>query len=241
MARPPKIKRTVLKAQNLSVTLHDQEILRSLDFEITRGDIVAIIGPNGAGKTTLIRAIMGLIPLSAGEISLLNNKPKDVREKIGYVPQRFFVDDALPITVREFLSLTHTKKGGRGMKRALKEVGMYGSEDQQLSQLSGGQLQRILIARALLGKPNLLILDEPVSNIDQAGSRSIYEHLDEIRKKHDVTILIVSHELSVVNAYADKVVGINKELVCFGSPKEVVHQKTFTEMYGEHATPHHHH
>lgn len=240
MAKPPQHKRPVLHIQNLSVVLHEQEILRSLSFEVSRGSIAVIIGPNGAGKTTLIRAIMGLIPPATGEVSILNRQPKDVREKIGYVPQRFFVDDALPITVKEFLDLTHTKKGGRGMKRALKEVGMSGTEFQQLSQLSGGQLQRVLIARALLGKPNLLILDEPVSAIDHAGSRSIYEHLDEIRKKHDVTILTVSHELNVVSKYADQVIGINRELVCDGSPKEVLHKKTFTDMYGEHATPHHH-
>ncbi len=232
---------TVVEVKDLAVRIESQEIIEKISFTLKRNSISMMIGPNGSGKTTLIRAVMGLIPLEDGSVRLFGKKPAQFRERIGYVPQRFYVDDDFPITVEEFLSLTAEVKGGRGMARALKEVGMERTEQKQLSQLSGGQLQRVLIARALLGKPLLLVLDEPVSSIDVVGSKSIYEHLDFIRRRYDVTIIIISHEMDLVSRYADQVLCINKHLMCSGAPKEVFESKEMQKIYGSELTHYHHH
>ncbi len=231
----------VIQVDDLAVRLESQEILENISFKLLRNSITMLIGPNGSGKTTLVRSLMGLIQLDNGSIRLFGRKPKQIRERIGYVPQRFYVDGAFPITVEEFLSLTHIDKKGRSIKVALKEVGMSGTERKKLASLSGGQLQRILIARALIGKPLLLVLDEPVSSIDMVGSKSIYEHLDYIRKRYDVTIIIVSHEMEVVTHYADHVLCVNKELVCSGSPLEVLKSNKLKKLYQGHIVQHHAH
>lgn len=231
---------TVVQANNLRIVLDGHEILAGMTFELKRNSIAILIGPNGSGKTTLIRALMGLIPIADGSVHLFGKKPREMRERIGYVPQRFSVDAGFPITVEEFLSLSVTRRSGRSIDKALDEVGMSASRRKLLSSLSGGQLQRVLIARALLGKPQLLFLDEPVSNVDVVGSKSIYEHLDYIRRRYDITIIIVSHEMDVVSHYADTVLCVNRELVCYGTPHEVLRSEELRRLYGEELKHFHH-
>ncbi len=241
MAEAVKTKDNVIAVNNVSVRIDSREVLQNISFEVPRKSITMLVGPNGSGKTTLVRAIMGIMPVDDGTIRIFGKKPKQIREQIGYVPQRFFVDSDFPITVNEFLSLTSAGKSGRTMKRALAEVAMEDHGSSALSALSGGQLQRVLIARALLGKPKLLVLDEPVSNIDTVGSKSIYEHIDRIRQRYDVTILVVSHEMEVVHKYADLVLCVNQRLLCSGAPQQVMKDKNLAALYGEGATHHHHH
>lgn len=232
----------VVDVKDLRVLLDGREILSPMSFSLTRNSITILIGPNGSGKTTLIRALMGLTPLAQGTVRLFGEKPNDIRQRIGYVPQRFGVDPTFPITVEEFLSLTFVRNDvGRTIGKALSEVGMESQRDALLSSLSGGQLQRVLVARALLGKPQLLFLDEPLSNVDVLGSTSIYEHLDFIRRRYDITIIIVSHEMDVVSRYADMVLCVNRELVCSGTPHEVLDSKELRHLYGEELKHFHHH
>lgn len=230
-----------VEARGLRVVIDGHEVLKNITCDIARRSITMIVGPNGSGKTTLIRALMGLQRIEDGTVRLFEKKPTEMRERIGYVPQRFFVDVGFPITLEEFLSLTASPHIGRGIDRVLEEVGMSRSRKKQLSSLSGGQLQRVLIARALLGKPLILFLDEPVSNIDIVGSKSIYEHLDYLRKRYDLTVVIVSHEMDVVSRFADHVLCVNKTLQCAGTPDEVMTHAHMRELYGDELKHFHHH
>jgi len=231
----------ILEVRGLSVSFDKQEVLKDISFSMNEGDVLAIIGPNGAGKTVLFRALIGLIPFD-GEIKWR----EDVR--IGYVPQKLFEKAELPLTVKEFFILKSKnlffkdKQLVESIFHELKSVGLKPEIlNQQLTNLSRGQFQRVLIAWAILKHPNVLLFDEPTAGIDLAGEDTIYNLLHKLQNERGLTILIISHDLNIVYRYADKVLCLNKEGVCFGEPKKALTSEQIERLYGESAFYHHEH
>ncbi|TSC90555.1 MAG: zinc transport system ATP-binding protein [Parcubacteria group bacterium Gr01-1014_2] len=233
---------SILKVENLNVAFDGNKILEDLSFEIKKGDITAVIGPNGAGKTVLFRALLGLVPYSGKFLWQKNIK-------VGYVPQRFIVERDLPLSVKEFLSY----KGSRDkISEVLKWVGfqikdepphsyMSGGGEHHLFRhllnlplgvLSGGELQKVLIAFALLGNPKVLLFDEPTTGVDIGGEETIYNLLKKLRDEHDLTVIFISHDIHVVYQYANNVLCLNKEKICFGPPHQALSSEELKKLYG---------
>jgi ABC-type Mn2+/Zn2+ transport system ATPase subunit len=214
--------------------------------------LVALIGPNGSGKTTLLRAVVGLQRISAGEIRLFG-KP-DVAgalPRIGYVPQRFNLESSFILSVREFLALrlrgtrhwfweSHHRVDER-IRDALADIGVEPLLERPLAKLSGGQLQRVLIAFSLLRKPDLLLLDEPTAGVDLPGEQTFYDLIAEIQQRHHLTVILVSHDLSMVYRHASWVYALNRVICCQGSPQQVMNAESLKQAYGIHVSPYGHH
>lgn len=223
---------SAIDVHHLSVKFGSEVVLRDINFSLGRGEVVAVIGPNGSGKSTLLQAILGLIPYS-GSIHVFGAPMSTVLHRIGYVPQRFTFDRTFPLTVGEFLRLSKvTPKHSHWREAVLAEVGLTGSESRRVGELSGGELQRLLIANALMGEPELLLLDEPTSNIDVAGERGFYDLVDHLHRHHQITVLMVSHDLGLVAERATKVLGLNRELVYMGSPQGASSPDVTARLYG---------
>ncbi|MFP4304928.1 metal ABC transporter ATP-binding protein [Rhodosalinus sp.] len=215
----------LLEVDRLSVRYRATEVLHDVSLSIAPGEIVTIVGPNGSGKTTLLRAIVGAVPAAAGRIQ---RAPGLV---MGYVPQRLHVDPTLPITVARFLSLP----GGAAkadVAAALDRAGVPGIARRQMSELSGGQLQRVLLARALVARPGLLLLDEPTAGLDQPGSAAFYRLIEEVRRETGCAVLMISHELHVVMAASDRVICLNGHVCCHGTPEHVSSAPEYRALFG---------
>jgi len=223
--------REVIRVQDLNVQLNGAEIVRNVSFSVNSGEIVALVGPNGSGKTTLVKALLGLIPYQ-GSVKILGRPIKEVLDRIGYVPQRFTFDRTFPLTVNEFLHLFIGPENSDKVSKALQEVELSGAKNQLVGRLSGGQLQRLLIARAVLNNPKILILDEPTSGIDQEGEKDFYSLIEHQQKVHKVTVLMISHEINVVYHFATQVICLNRDLFCIGKPKEVMTKALLDKLYG---------
>ena len=222
---------TILKVEHLSVNLAGRTVLNDLNFSIKKGEVVAVVGPNASGKTTLIRAILGLIPYR-GRV-LVNGRPvQQSLEKIGYVPQRFSLDRSVPITVGEFLRTAFKNVPLRKIRRALLEVDMVEEEHALVGTLSGGQFQRVLIARSLLNDPLLLFLDEATSEVDIRGAKSFYDIIAHLKEVHETTVMLVSHEINMVYKFADQIICLNRDLICFGKPKDAITREVLEKLYG---------
>lgn len=229
----------LISARGLVLSRGGRPILTDIDIDIGAREIVTLIGPNGAGKTTLVRALLGLEPMDRGTIL---RRPGLV---IGYAPQRFDIDHAIPLTVARFVSL-----GGQGDGTAiagvLREVGAAALGDRQLSQLSGGELQRVVLARALSRNPQLLVLDEPVRGVDYAGEAELYTLIGRLRTDRGFGVLLVSHDLHVVMAQSDRVICVNRHVCCSGVPESVAQHPEYARLFGPQAARafglyHHHH
>ncbi len=215
----------LLSARNLSVRLGGVDVLQDIDIAIQANEIVTILGPNGSGKSTLLRALLGIIPLSSGRVTRAPNV------RIGYVPQRLAMDRSMPMTVRRFLSLPKRVSDADAAK-ALEKVGMSGSAQQQMTDLSGGQFQRVLLARALLCNPQILMLDEPTQGLDQPGEAAFYRLIDEVRLDSGAAVLMVSHDLHVVMAASDRVICLNRHICCEGTPRVVSNAPEYRALFG---------
>jgi len=224
--------RPIIKIDHLSVRYDGQEVLKDLSLNIQKGEIIAVIGPNGSGKTTFIRAILGLIPYQ-GMIQIDGQPVKASLTKIGYVPQAFSFDRSIPMTVGEFLTLSFKKVPSRKLKHALLEVDMRQYENHLIGSLSGGQFQRVLIARSILNDPLILVLDEATSEIDMAGSKSFYDIIAHLNKVHETTVILVSHEIQMIYKFADHIICLNRELICYGKPKEAITKEVLERLYGQ--------
>ncbi len=200
-------------------------VLRDVDFRIAPGEIVTVVGPNGSGKSSLIRALLGHMPLAAGQVVRWQGL------RIGYVPQRVQVDTAMPMTVRRFLSLPRRIDDATAVA-ALARTGVEGLERRQLTQLSGGQFQRVLLARALLHRPHLLVLDEPTQGLDQPGMVAFYKLIEEVRAQTGAAVLMVSHDLLVVMRSSDRVVCLNGHVCCEGTPRHVSGAPEYRALFG---------
>jgi zinc transport system ATP-binding protein len=216
---------TLIEARRLTVRRGGQPVLEAVDFAVSAGEIVTIVGPNGSGKSTLIRALIGLEPPSAGSVS---RRPGLA---IGYVPQRLHVEATLPLTVARFLSLPGRVTRAEAAD-ALARTGVPGIEGRQLVALSGGQLQRVLLARALLARPAILILDEPTQGLDQPGTAAFYRLIEEVRRETGAAVLMVSHDLHVVMSASDRVVCLNHHVCCEGTPKVVSAAPEYRALFG---------
>lgn len=216
---------TLLDIQNVSVSFGSSDVLSDIDFKIERGEIVTIVGPNGSGKSTFVRTIIGAIEIDKGKID------RQTGLKIGYVPQKLTIDPTLPLSVSRFLSLPtqHTKSE---ILDALELADIAELNARQLSDLSGGQFQRVLLARALLEKPDLLILDEATQGLDQLGSANFYSRIADLRKTLGCAVLMVSHELHVVMSASDRVVCLNGHICCHGTPDLVASAPEYRALFG---------
>lgn len=218
----------LIGAQGLAISRGGRTILEDVDFEIRKNEIVTLIGPNGAGKTTLVRVLLGLIAPDKG---IIRRSPGLT---IGYVPQRFDIDRAIPMTVARFLALGRAGTPERA-RAVLAEVGASRVVDQQMSGLSGGELQRVLLARALLRDPGLLVLDEPVRGVDYVGEAELYALIGRLRAERGLGVLMVSHDLHIVMAQSDRVVCVNRHVCCSGVPETVAKDPAYVRLFGEHA------
>lgn len=223
--REPHRMDALLSARGISIARSGRPILENVDIDIGEGEIVTLIGPNGAGKTTLVRALLGLEPVDSGSIQ---RRPAI---KIGYAPQRFDRDPAVPMTVERFLTLG-LPRGSAETVAVLDEVGARRVARQQLSALSGGELQRVVLARALVRDPALLVLDEPVRGVDYAGEAELYSLIGRLRTSRRLGVLLVSHDLHVVMAQSDRVICLNRHVCCSGVPETVAQHPEYTRLFG---------
>lgn len=218
----------LLKAEGLSLSRGDRTVLDNVGLTVGPGEIVTLIGPNGAGKTSLVKLCLGLIQPDAGRIE----RRRDLR--IGYMPQRLAVDPTLPLRVDRFLSLW-SRIGRAEMLDALTEVGAAHTIDRAIQTLSGGELQRVLLARALLRRPDLLVLDEPVQAVDVHGQIALFELIGDIRNRRGCGVLLVSHDLHLVMARTDTVICLNRHVCCHGKPDDVSRHPEYVALFGRHA------
>ena len=215
----------LVTAEGVEVRVGNKRLLHDVDLRIEAGEIVTVIGPNGAGKTTLLKAIIGAIPISAGRIDKLAGL------RIGYTPQKIQLEKTMPITVARFLSLAGVlPKGARA--DVLDKTDVAALRNAQMADLSGGEFQRVLLARALLRKPDLLIMDEPTQGLDQPAQARFYRLLGEVRKETGAAVLMVSHDLHVVMAQSDQVVCLNGHVCCSGAPADVSADPNYKELFG---------
>ncbi len=218
----------LLSARGLWFARSGRSILEGIDLDIRAGEIVTLIGPNGAGKTTLVRILLGLTRADRGTVQ------RGPGLTIGYVPQRFDIDRTIPMTVARFLQLA-SRVDDRHIATALSEVGASKLLKAQLSELSGGELQRVILARALVRSPNLLVLDEPVQGVDFVGEAELYGLIGQLRTRRGLGVLLVSHDLHVVMAQSDRVICVNRHVCCSGVPDAVAKDPAYERLFGSHA------
>jgi zinc transport system ATP-binding protein len=215
----------LLAARHAAVAIGGRQILTDVSLAIEPGEIVTIVGPNGSGKTTLLRLLIGAERASGGEVV------RRSRLSIGYVPQRLALDRTMPITVDRFLALAGERD--RAVREAeLARVGAEGLGGRQMTQLSGGQFQRVLLARALLARPEILILDEPTQGLDQPGSAAFYRLIEDVRRELGCAVLMVSHDLHVVMSASDRVICLNGHICCEGTPTVVRAAPEYRALFG---------
>jgi zinc transport system ATP-binding protein len=220
----------IVQVKNLSVTLDHRPILRDVNFEIDAGESLAIIGPNGSGKTVLLKCLVGLLP-HQGEILWRSGVT------IGYVPQKIEADRTIPLNARNLLH-SKAKVIGRDSADIAETIARVGLSDdllsQQIGHLSGGQFQRVLIAFALLGNPDIVFFDEPTASMDEPGEEQIYELIHRLQQEMKITPVIVSHDLSFVYRYATRVLCLNRAGICFGPPRGVLTADVLKQLFGAH-------
>jgi len=213
----------ILRVRDLHVTLDRQSIIEKLSFEVKKGDVLTILGPNGAGKSVLLKTLLGLLPYR-GEIEWAKGI------KIGYVPQRLpFIKD-IPLTIQDFFELKES--AGRGMEDILSSVGFRKDFLQKkIGDLSSGQFQRILIAWGLVGNPQVLLFDEPTTGVDITAEETIYKFLAKLKEERELTILLVTHDLSVVYKISTDVICLNRQPICYGPPQDVLTPESLRKLY----------
>ena len=234
--------------RDVSVRFGDTSVLDRVSFGVDAGEIVTIVGPNGSGKSTLLRVLIGSLRPSSGTVT------RQPGLRIGYVPQRVHIDPTLPMTVSRLLGLRR-KTDRKGMRDALAQAGIEDLADRQMNVLSGGQFQRVMLARALLSNPQLLVLDEATQGLDQPGTAAFYEQIEEVRKNTGCGVLMVSHDLHVVMSASDRVICLNSHICCQGEPSHVASAPEYRALFGagtkgtmalythhhDHNHDHHHH
>lgn len=227
---------TLIQLKKIGKHYRHNNVLSDIDLTVNKGQIITLIGPNGAGKTTLVKLVLGLIEPDKGKVIRHPNL------RIGYMPQKLHIDPTLPITLGRFLTLSEPDT--QMCLNALKEVGIEKHMNSPLQSLSGGEMQRALLARAILRKPNFLVLDEPVQGVDVAGQEALYKLITQLRDRLPCSILMVSHDLHLVMSTTDEVVCINQHVCCHGRPEQVSSNPAFIELFGTKTaiyTHHHNH
>ncbi len=218
----------LLTLQNVTWQQRGQSLVQNVSLSLAAGEVVTVIGPNGAGKTSLLKLVTGLANPSSGTII---RKPG---LRIGYMPQRLAVAATMPITVHRFLQLQHNKLDE--FQNHLQALAVPGLLNRQLQHLSGGELQRVLLARALLRSPELLVLDEPTQGVDVGGQAELYRIIAELRDRLGCAVLMVSHDLHLVMAQTDTVICLNKHVCCHGTPESVEQHPEYLQLFGRQAS-----
>ena len=213
-----------MSAQNIRVQVGERVLLDNINLDLRQGEIVTVIGPNGAGKTTLLKTLLGFIAPSSGTLV------RSSALRIGYMPQKLALNPLLPITVQRFLQQTGANTAA--IQQALTETGVASLLQQSLHKVSGGELQRILLARALLRKPELLVLDEPAQGVDVCGQADLYRLITELRARYHCSVLLVSHDLHLVMAATDTVICLNQHICCQGKPEHVSQHPEYLQLFG---------
>lgn len=229
---------TLATLHQLTVAFDERVVVDRVDLTIRRGDIITVIGPNGAGKTTLIKAILGIQKASSGSMVLASGLT------IGYVPQHLTLEPTLPLSVRRFMRLSGQSLGD--CREALEKTGVVHLADTSVHHLSGGEKQRLLLARALARKPDLLVLDEPAQGVDINGQAALYDLIRNLRDQLNCGVLMVSHDLHLVMSATDMVICLNQHICCSGYPADISQDPAFIETFGRPvaeslAVYHHHH
>lgn len=215
----------LVELNKIDVTYQQKQVLSQISLTLCRGELTTIIGPNGAGKSTLIKIVLGLIQPSRGHVLRAKNIT------MGYVPQKLNLNNALPITVARFLKLNCSSNDI--INETLAQLNITHLKAQAMHLLSGGEMQRVLLARALLNQPNLLVLDEPVQGVDVHGQVQLYELIQNLAEETGCTILLVSHDLHLVMARTDHVICLNKHICCHGKPQSVAMHPEFARLFGQ--------
>ena len=221
-------KKTLVKLENASVEKNKKILVKHISLEVKQGEIVTLIGPNGSGKTTTAKMALGINKNFEGSVQRYTNH-------IGYVPQKIIIDWTLPVRVNDFMQLT-SKINPEEVNEALSFTGVDHLKNKNLNELSGGEFQRVLIARAIARKPELLVLDEPVQGVDFKGEISLYELIRSISERTNCGILLISHDLHVVMSATDYVVCLNGHICCSGTPKKVANSNQYRELFGDRAS-----
>ena len=221
-----KLVNALITASNISVYKNEKAILKNIDIKINKKDFISIIGPNGAGKTMLLKCLMGFYKPDVGQIE----RKKSL--KIGYLPQNINIVNTMPITVKNFITL-RKKFDEFSFKQVVSETETSALVNKQLSILSGGEMQRVLLARSLLNNPELLILDEPAQNLDISGQMSFYKLLQSIYTNRDLSILMVSHDLHLVMVSTKSVLCLSNHVCCWGKPQQIAEDPEFISMFGK--------
>ncbi|CRK85668.1 Zinc import ATP-binding protein ZnuC [Candidatus Providencia siddallii] len=217
---------TLVTLNKISVSFGKKEVLKDITFNLNKGEIITLLGPNGAGKTTIIRIILGFLKPTSG---LINKKYNIV---IGYVPQKIQINKTIPLTVKRFIMLK-PKVHYDIILFALKQVDAVHLINQQMQKLSNGEMQRVLLARAILNKPDLILLDEPAQGVDIIGQIALYELIYKLKTKFICSILMISHDLHLVMAKTNKVLCINKHICCSGTPDTIYNHPEFINMFND--------
>ena len=220
--------KVLLKVENAGISINDKSLVKGVSFEIKQGEIVTLIGPNGSGKSTTAKIALGIYKKIDGKVKKYTNK-------IGYVPQKISIDWTLPIRVLDFMTLTEELTQDQ-INIALNLTGVEHLKDKSLSNLSGGEFQRVLIARAISKRPELLVLDEPVQGVDFKGEIALYELIKKISEKMKCGILLISHDLHVVMSATDFVICLNGHVCCSGTPQKVIKDNKYKELFGDRAS-----
>lgn len=216
---------SLISADHICVRLGGGEVLHDVSLRLDPGEIVTVVGPNGSGKSTLLRALLGIVPVAEGRIA------RAAGLRLGYVPQKLSIDRTLPMTVRRFLSLP-VRVTEAEAAAVLAKVDMADEGATQLTALSGGQMQRVLLARALLNRPQVLLLDEPTQGLDQPGEAAFYRLIEQVRADTGCAVLMVSHDLHVVMAASDRVICLNGHVCCEGTPRVVSSAPEYRALFG---------
>ena len=218
----------MLNIKNLEATIDNKHILKGLNLDINPGEVHAIMGPNGSGKSTTAKIALGIYKKIDGEVEKYTNK-------VGYVPQKISIDWTLPLRVKDFMVLTENLKD-EDINEALSLTGVIQLKNKNLGDLSGGEFQRVLLARAISKKPELLVLDEPVQGVDFNGEIQLYDLIKRISEEINCGILLISHDLNVVMSKTDYVVCLNGHVCCSGTPMNVANNKNYKELFGDQAS-----
>lgn len=219
----------LVQLSQISVSFDGRHILQDVHLTVRKQEIVTLIGPNGAGKTTLVRIVLGLLKPQAGSVEIASGL------NVGYMPQKLQLDSTLPLTVKRFLAMGQRNTEAeleRLIDEALTETAVAHLVRQQMHKLSGGELQRVLLARALLRKPSLLILDEPAQGVDVSGQAELYQLIQNVRDRHNCGVLMVSHDLHLVMSATDEVVCLNHHVCCHGKPEQVSNDPSYLSLFG---------
>ena len=232
---------SLIALKNISVAFGQRNVLSGVSLDLQPGRILTLLGPNGAGKSTLVRVVLGLVAATSGSVT------RAEQLRIGYVPQKLHLDVTLPLTVERFMRLRPGVKTS-DILPALKRVHAAQLLNYPLQKLSGGEMQRVLLARALLNQPQLLVLDEPTQGVDVNGQVALYDLINQLRQELDCSVLMVSHDLHLVMAKTDEVLCLNQHICCSGTPEVVSLHPQFISMFGQRGAeqlgiyrPHHNH